>query len=356
MKQFSSGLVVGKFCPLHRGHERVIRRALELCEHVTVISYTQPEFPGCEPEKREQWLAALFPQTRRLVVTEKRLTDFAHTGSFSPLVLPQNDDSDFTHRLFVARLCAEILHQRVDAVFTSEDYGDGFAAELSRLFHSWQWGGGPVHHHRVDVHREAVPISGTELRRDPHAGKAYLSPEVYASFVERIALLGGESSGKSTLAALLAERLGTMYAPEYGRERWEEKAGRLEFSDLLHIAEVQCAREERLAGQSHRYLVCDTTPLTTLYYSQHLFSRVDPKLQTQAQRPYAHTFLCLRDFPFVEDGTRADATFADHQEQWYRHEFATRQISHVSLGGDLPTRIETAVRALTRKTVQPNSP
>ena len=330
----------------------MIRRALELCAQVTVISYTQPEFPGCEPEKREQWLAARFPQTQRLVVTQKRLTEFTLTASASPLILPQNDDSDFTHRLFVARLCAEVLHQRVDAVFTSEDYGDGFAAELTRLFHSWQWGGGPVYHHRVDVHREAVPISGTALRQDPHAGKAYLAPEVYASFVERIALLGGESSGKSTLAALLAERLGTEYASEYGRERWVKKEGRLEFSDLLHIAETQCAREDMLAGQSHRYLLCDTTPLTTLFYSQHLFSRVDPQLQTLAKRPYTHTFLCLRDFPFVQDGTRADTAFADHQEQWYRHELSTRGTSYVALGGNLLSRIETVLQTIAGKTTR----
>ncbi|HSI61697.1 MAG TPA: ATPase, partial [Candidatus Saccharimonadia bacterium] len=33
-RRFSSGLVVGKFAPLHRGHEMVIRRAMEECDRV----------------------------------------------------------------------------------------------------------------------------------------------------------------------------------------------------------------------------------------------------------------------------------------------------------------------------------
>src|SRR4051812_5145184 len=67
MKRFRCGLVVGKFSPLHRGHEYVIRRAMEDCEEVAIISYSKPEYPGCQAIRRERWLAALFPQTRRLV-------------------------------------------------------------------------------------------------------------------------------------------------------------------------------------------------------------------------------------------------------------------------------------------------
>ena len=38
----------------------------------------------------------------------------------------------------------------------------------------------------------------------------------------RLALLGGESSGKTTLAIALAERLHVAWVPEYGRQRWEQ--------------------------------------------------------------------------------------------------------------------------------------
>src|SRR5436190_7066726 len=51
-KRFRRGLVVGKFAPLHRGHELVIRRASDACEEVVIISYCKPEFAGCDAERR----------------------------------------------------------------------------------------------------------------------------------------------------------------------------------------------------------------------------------------------------------------------------------------------------------------
>src|SRR5690349_19248993 len=98
-KEFKRGLVVGKFSPLHHGHEMVINRALELCREVLIISYSNPEFPGCEADRREQWLAELFPQTRRIVVTNERL---AHWFPISSLLIPSNDADDLTHRHFTA--------------------------------------------------------------------------------------------------------------------------------------------------------------------------------------------------------------------------------------------------------------
>ena len=86
-KQFQRGLVVGKFSPLHRGHELVIRRALEQCREVVIISYSNPELAGCEASKRESWLAALFPNARRLVVTKERLQEWFRNSN-EPVTLP----------------------------------------------------------------------------------------------------------------------------------------------------------------------------------------------------------------------------------------------------------------------------
>lgn len=50
--RFGTGLVVGKFCPLHRGHQHVIATAVAACERVVVVSYTKPEYPRCGPAVR----------------------------------------------------------------------------------------------------------------------------------------------------------------------------------------------------------------------------------------------------------------------------------------------------------------
>ena len=312
MTRYRLGLVVGKFAPLHYGHELVIRRALAACDRLALVSYCRPELPGCGPELRRSWLHARFPDCQRLVLAmdDPRIADW-------PSSLPANDASDEAHRRFTTRVCRELLDGSVDAVFTSESYGDGFAAHLARAF------GRPVAHVAIDPGRGRIPISGTDLRRDLHGGRQFLSPEVYAAFVERIAILGGESSGKSTLAEGLAQELGTVHAAEYGREAWLARGGRLEFEDLLRIAQTQVAREERLARTAVRFLACDTTPLTTLFYSLDLFGRADPELRRLARRTYHHTVLCAPDFPFVQDGTRHGGdSLRQRQHAWYLEQLA----------------------------------
>ena len=46
-------------------------------------------------------------------------------------VSENDDENDDVHRHFVAWVLRELMHERVDVVFTSEDYGEGFAGVLS---------------------------------------------------------------------------------------------------------------------------------------------------------------------------------------------------------------------------------
>jgi nicotinamide mononucleotide adenylyltransferase len=43
------GLVVGKFCPLHLGHERLIDFAATRCQQLLVIGWSQPGFAATAP-------------------------------------------------------------------------------------------------------------------------------------------------------------------------------------------------------------------------------------------------------------------------------------------------------------------
>ncbi|MES2320289.1 MAG: AAA family ATPase [Pseudomonadota bacterium] len=329
MKRFRRGLVVGKFCPLHLGHMRTIDAALAACDEVFVISYSKPEFTGCGKAVREGWLKALYPQVRSVVLEDS-----------AELRLPYNDAADSIHREFVGWICLNVLGTEVDAVFTSEAYGDGFARALTTYF------GHVVEHVCVDLARAGVPISGTVIRADPHACREFLDPRVYASFVKRIGIIGGESSGKTTLAQALAASLRTVWVPEFGRELWVEKSGELSYADLGHIAEVQVAREERLAQKANRWLACDTTPLTTLCYSEAMFGGAHPVLASLAERSYDVVFLCAPDFPFVQDGTRRDTEFRQRQYEWYRIVLDGKQIAYTTLAGSPEQRVQHALTLL----------
>jgi len=159
----------------------VIQRAYAACDEVVLISYAKPEMPGCPPELREQWLAARFPDALRLVVTEERLRSWTWLPD-RRLSLPEND-AGATHHEFCAFLCQRVLGLTVDAAFTSEPYGDEFAADLTRCFRVHDPAAPAVRHVMVDPDRAVVPASGTALRYDVQRHRDWLAPEVYASFV-----------------------------------------------------------------------------------------------------------------------------------------------------------------------------
>src|SRR5882757_3994651 len=162
------GLVVGKFSPLHRGHELLIRHAHNSCDELIIISYSNPEFAGCEASRREQWLAEIFPDVRRLVATDDLLREHVR-GNAEFSAVPANGAAEATHRDFCAFLLESFTENDVDAVFTSEDYGTGFASHLTERFRARYRRVAPVEHVPVDRDRVMVPISGSQIRADIHA-------------------------------------------------------------------------------------------------------------------------------------------------------------------------------------------
>ncbi|MGE3298447.1 MAG: AAA family ATPase [Porticoccaceae bacterium] len=344
--RFATGLVVGKFCPLHKGHQHLIDAAVRSCDHLLVISYSKPEFDHCSRANRERWISQLYPTVTALVIDDQSLQRLCRVRRIEWRPLPHNAAPDLEHRDFVAWLCLTILGTQVDVVFTSEAYGDGFAGFLTEYFRSRGRLAADVTHVSVDLARNTVPVSGTVVRRDPFASRSLLAPVVYTDFVERVAILGGESSGKSTLAQALADHFETTWAREYGRELWQVRRGQLRREDMLEIATTQVDREFRLGLEARRFLFCDTTPLTTAFYSQAMFGQVDPRLDQLAARSYDHTILCAPDFEFVQDGTRRTEAFRTQQHEWYEHRLRSADAAFTLVSGSVENRLATVAALL----------
>lgn len=324
MPPYKQGLIVGKFCPLHKGHLRLIERAQAQCETLLIISYTNPEFEGCGPARRAAWLKRAAPDAKVCVL--------GHDLDLSP---PVNDAPDNVHRAFTANLCAEYFTVSPDAVFTSEAYGDGFAAYLSTYFDK------TVTHIAVDPERASVPISATQIRSDVFGHKEFLPVYVYKDFIQSVLLLGGESTGKSTMTQYMAQALGEPYVEEYGRTLWEQQNGELSFDDYMKIAETHIQSEDEARTRAARYIFVDTSPLTTLFYGLEQFGRVAPELHALANRPYDYVFLAHPDFPMVQDGTRQDETFRRRQHVWYKEQLKDRDMAYRDLKGSFWDKIET---------------
>jgi NadR type nicotinamide-nucleotide adenylyltransferase len=123
-----------------------------------------------------------------------------------------------------------------------------------------------------------------------------------------VAILGAESTGKSTLAAALAHRHGTVWVPEYLREFVDVHQRTPHEDEQLGIAQMQVAREAEAATLHAGWLFCDTTPVMTALYSDFYFGRVDAVLAAlAASRRYALTLVTAPDTPWIADGLQRES-------------------------------------------------
>lgn len=127
-------------------------------------------------------------------------------------------------------------------------------------------------------------------------------------FVSRVAILGAESTGKSTLAAALAAHYDTLWVPEYLREFVDTRQRTPQEHEQLLIATTQVAHEARAVAQARAFLFCDTTPLMTALYSRFYFGRIDPQLEAlAAMHAYDFTIVTPPSGPWVPDGLQRES-------------------------------------------------
>ncbi|GGR08549.1 AAA family ATPase [Deinococcus ruber] len=319
--RFRHGLIVGKFAPLHAGHEYLIRTALAECERVSVWCYARPDFPEMPSPLRRGWLRQVFPA--HLYPQLELLPDAPRP--------PLDSSPSEVHNAYV-RGVLEGWNIHPDAVFTSEAYGEGFAAALGAT------------HRLIDHERRHVPVSGTVIRADPHGQRRFLNPLVYAHFVRRVVILGAESTGKSTLTAALAQHFGTAGVREYGRDVYERENGLLSVDQFLEIALGQRALEQEalVSGQANHWLFCDTDAATTLMWSYLLCGAARPELHALADAcrgRYAHTFVCDTGIEFEQDGWRSNKAVREVQQAHILQDLNTRSIAYTVLRGSVAERV-----------------
>ncbi len=189
--------------------------------------------------------------------------------------------------------------------------------------------------------------SSAEIRHNPLAHWAVLPEAVRPYFVRRVRIFGPESTGKSTLAAALADHFGTLWVPEASRALYEASGYRFSYNDVAAVAWAQLDGEEAAALRANRVLVCDTDALTTLLYARHYFGQVPPLLERLvAERTYALTFLCHPDIPWVPDPCRDSPEVRARLFEVFRAELQARAVPYVDVRGDEAERTDIGIRAM----------
>ena len=308
------GLVLGKFLPPHAGHHELVEFAVRHCSRVTVLVLGAAAEP-IPLSLRRDWMRARHPRARVVAGWDELPIDF---------------DDPLVHDAHI-ELMERLLNEPIDAVFTGEAYGDLLAS---------RWG---VEH--VCLPRGGV-ISGTAVRADPAAWWSALEPGVRAYYARRVVITGAESTGTTTLAAALAERLGTVWVPEVGREVSEARGMPYVWrdADFEMIARRQQLNEDRAARESGPVLVCDTDALATCIWQERYMGRSTGAVERiAASRSYALTVLTSDDIPFVQDGWRDGEHLRGAMTQRFRERL---QGPWIEVRGSVDERIDQVLERL----------
>lgn len=319
MKKYKNSLVLGKFYGIHRGHLYLIDTALENSEVVHVILCHNPTqtIPG---ELRFETLNSIYGDKIKLYL-------FDDTG------LPQSDigwNKDEFYSLWVPAVYK--LVNKLDVVFTSEDYGDDFAKYLG------------VEHFLVDKERTKYPVSGTKIRTEPFNYWKFIPDQIRPHFVKRIAIMGPESVGKSTMTKYLSNYFQTNFVVEYGRMVYESNGNKIELRDFIPISKGRQEIEDWIIKSSNKLLFCDTEDITTYIFSKMYFPNeyqtIEPWLLDQINsKPVYDLYILLKpDIRGVQDGTR---NFLKERESHYeviKSELQIRNLKFIEVGGDFESR------------------
>jgi len=316
----TTGLVLGKFAPLHRGHQLLIDAALAENDRVVVLIYDAPETTVVPLDVRAGWLRRLYP---RVEVRE------VHGG---PTVV---SDAPEIRRQHEATILEALDGRRIERFYSSEFYGAHVSTALGAA------------DRRIDPERRRVPVSGTAIRRDPYAHRRFLDPIVYRDLVTKVVLLGAPSTGKTTLARELAARYDTVWVPEYGREYWEahQRDRRLTLEQLVEIAEGHREREDARVLEASSFCFIDTDATTTLVFSLDYHGEVHPRLEQLAsctRTRYDVFFLCGDDIPYDDTWDRSGEVQRERFQARTIVELERRGIPYVKLEGSLERRLTCA--------------
>lgn len=151
-----TGLTIGKYAPLHKGHQHIIEKALEEMDELIVIVYDAPKYTNIPLELRAGWIRNLYPGIK--VIEAKEI----------PKDVGFTEEIQQKHEDYIRSLVKGI---KISAFYSSETYGERMSRALG------------AENRLVDIDRKKISISGTEIRNDPYGCRDFIEPIVFLDLI-----------------------------------------------------------------------------------------------------------------------------------------------------------------------------
>lgn len=313
--------------PIHVGHLSIIyEAAFKVGELYVGMSYSRKR-DRIDVRERFRWLVAATSHLQNVKV-------FAFSDDCSS----KAEYGDDEWKLGYEQVCAEV-GKPIDVVFVG---GKENRHHYERLY-------GASGSEIVELDRFGT-LSSSAVIADPFGYWESMPRDVQTHFVKKVLILGGESTGKSTLVRCLANLWGTTYVEEYGKEVVVSVGGveNITDVDVLHIASEHQHRVAAATTKANKFVFVDTDVFTTMHYCPSLQEGVAETFESLL-KPYDLVFW-VEGERFVQDGTRDDnpaarAAFADGMKNFYRKRYPDM----IVLATDTFSRIDAIGKEIERR-------
>lgn len=151
------GFTIGKFAPLHKGHQFLIETALNEMDKMIVVVY-DTDLIDIETEKRAEWIKKLYPNVE---------IKFAHNP---PSQYGLDDESVKIQMEYLTKI---MENEKPTHFYSSEKYGASVAKYMNLV------------DRRVDNERVNVPIRAEMIRNNIEENKKWLENNVYEDYVKK---------------------------------------------------------------------------------------------------------------------------------------------------------------------------
>lgn len=314
--------VFGKFLPFHKGHEAMIRFAMTECDCLSVlICGSDRETVSCDTRKK--WISQTFPDQPNLDIQifEYKESEYPNTSVSSQSV----------SRVWATKF--KELFPGHSLLITSEPYGN-FVADYMNIKHI-----------PFDIERMTYPVSSSLISGNLAVNWHFLPDSVKPDYVVKIAILGTESTGKTTLTEKLAGYYNCGCVLEAGRELIPNSKS-FEYNDLYTVANEH-AKNIRKAVLDNPLIIIDTDIHITKSYAKFMFNKDLQVSEDIYDANKSNLYLYLNnDVNFIQDGTRLDERERNLLDISHRRTLINHCVSFVEITGNWQQRFEQAVTAI----------